>query len=98
MLDIERIGMEDFTTWIDAYRRTEDPKLEAMQRMLARRGVASRRMGHTFHAPILAVPTLHEGIAEALLATRDTRYGTPDVPLDDIDDHDPVWLTFKTGI
>lgn len=42
--------------WVTFTRRTDDPKLAWLERQLERRGIPSRRHGHSWHAPILQVP------------------------------------------
>ena len=61
-------------------KRTEDPKLGYLEKLLATHGIASRRNGSSFHAPILEVPEADLDRAWALLD-----------PIDDIEDDDPRW-------
>lgn len=72
--------------WVTFCRRTDDPKLSAIESMLDARGIAHRRNGHSFHAPILEVPDEHAGAAWDLLGL-DVDGRT----LDDIPDDDPIW-------
>ena len=41
--------------WITLCRRTEDPKLLYIEKLLATHGIDSRRNGYSFHGPILEV-------------------------------------------
>ena len=43
------------TKFVNFCRRTEDPKLGYIERRLTEMGIAHRRNGHSFHAPILQV-------------------------------------------
>jgi hypothetical protein len=72
--------------WQTFCRRTEDPKLSAIERMLSERGIPSRRNGSSWHAPILEVPAEHLDSAWQMLSEDyDGRQ------LDDIPDDDPIF-------
>jgi hypothetical protein len=66
--------------WTQFTKRTNDPKLAALEAMLRRAGIPYRRHGKSFHAPILQVP------ADVL----DEAWKILD-PIDDIPDDDPRW-------
>ena len=67
-------------------KRTDDPKLRYIERLLDERGIAHRRNGHSFHAPILEVDETRHDDAWALLGLDiDGRR------LDDIEDDDPMF-------
>lgn len=74
--------------WSVLCRRTNDPKLAFLERELTRRGIASRRDGHSFHAPILLVKEEDHEAAWNLLGEDFFGDGTR---LDDIDDDNPVF-------
>jgi len=61
-------------------KRTDDPKLAWLERQLDAAGIAHRRNGHSFHAPILEVDS----------TMLDAAWGILD-PVDDIEDDDPRW-------
>lgn len=77
------------TVWVRFTKRTDDPKLAWVERRLAERGIPSRRVGHSFHAPILEVPQDREVAAWALLAEPFDEADGPTV--DDMPDDDPVF-------
>lgn len=54
-------------TWANFTRRTEDPKLAYIERLLTERDIPHRRDGHSFHTPILQVPAVHESECWAML-------------------------------
>jgi len=62
-------------------RRTEDPKLAHLERLLADAGIPSRRAGRSFHAPILEVPEDQLDAAWRILD-----------PIDDTPDDDPQFV------
>ncbi|TFH48540.1 MAG: hypothetical protein E4H01_06130 [Lysobacterales bacterium] len=62
-------------------RRTNDPKLRWLEEQLADAGIAHRRQGASFHAPILQVDADRIDDAWAILG-----------PDDDIPDDDPRYL------
>jgi hypothetical protein len=62
-------------------RRTDDPKLSWLERKLDQAGIAHRRMGFSFHAPILEINEQDMAAAWAILG-----------PVDDIEDDDPRFL------
>lgn len=74
--------------WITFCKRTEDPKLAFIERILTERGIPHRRNGHSFHAPILQVPAEHEETCWQLL---DSDYFGDGQRLDDIPDDDPAF-------
>jgi hypothetical protein len=72
--------------WETFCRRTNDPKLSVIERMLTERGIAHRRNGESFHAPILEVDSQQADKAWAMLSeTIDGR------ELDEIPDNDPIF-------
>lgn len=72
----------DINTWTMFTKRTNDPKLTALEELLNEQGIPSRRHGESWHAPILQVPEGYLGMAWEIL-----------IPIDDIPDDDPVWST-----
>jgi hypothetical protein len=76
--------------WKTFCKRTEDPKLATIERLLRERGIPSRRNGESFHAPILEVP---EGHLEAAWALMDEDVYGDGVRFDDIEDDDPVFMS-----
>lgn len=66
--------------WVTFTRRTEDPKLSWLESQLSSAGILNRRKGHSFHAPILEVPSDELEHAWEILT-----------PVDDIPDDDPRW-------
>lgn len=74
--------------WVTFCRRTEDPKLAWIERELDRRGIAHRRNGHSFHAPILQVPEEHYDACWQMLG--EDVFGDGQM-LDEIPDDDPVF-------
>lgn len=75
-------------TWTTFCRRTEDPKLAFIEKLLDQRGIPHRRNGHSFHAPILEVPSQHADAAWKMLSEDIFGDGQR---LDDIEDDDPVF-------
>ena len=61
-------------------KRTEDPKLAALEKMLDEKGIPHRRNGHSFHAPIMEVAADRIGDAWSVL-----------LPIDGIPDDDERW-------
>lgn len=74
------------TNWTQFTKRTNDPKLSALESMLDDAGIPHRRHGESFHAPILQVP------AERL----DDAWQILD-PIDDIPDDDARWPRADRG-
>lgn len=66
--------------WVTFTRRTEDPKLGWLERQLDDAGIAHRRNGESFHAPILEVPEEQLDAAWQILD-----------PVDYLPDDDPRW-------
>jgi hypothetical protein len=73
-------------TWETFCKRTNDPKLRAIESLLSANGIPSRRNGRSFHAPILQVP--HEHMDEAWKMLSEDIDGRQ---LDDIPDDDPIF-------
>lgn len=65
------------TAWEMFTKRTEDPKLAWLERVLTVAGIPHRRNGRSFHAPILEVPRERLDEAWKILS-----------PVDDIPDDD----------
>lgn len=78
-------------SYVTLTRRTDDPKLRHIEGQLTRLGIPHRRVGYSFHAPILQVPADRLAKAEAILEASmwvDGKW----VPYDDIpDDHPMFW-------
>ena len=74
------------TKWTQFTRRTDDPKLSWLENQLTRAGIAHRRNGESFHAPILEVPEGQVDDAWKLLT-----------PIDDIPDNDPIFTEDPSG-
>lgn len=74
--------------WETFCKRTEDPKLEFIEKLLTERGIAHRRNGSSFHAPILEVPAYQ--LAKAWDMLGEDVFGDGQC-LDDIPDDDPVF-------
>ena len=70
-----RVGIDGWKTFT---RRTNDPKLTWLEDRLDEAGIAHRRQGRSFHAPIMQVRASKLKEAEAILD-----------PVDDIPDDDP---------
>jgi hypothetical protein len=64
--------------WVTVCRRTNDPKLAWIERELITLGIASRRHGESFHAPILEID-----------AAAEDRFWEWFEPYDTIPDDDP---------
>jgi len=75
--------------WTTLCRRTNDPKLTAIEVLLDEIGVAHHRNGESWHAPILEVLESDGEKAWALLGKHDRRWGNK--PLDDVRDDAPCW-------
>jgi len=75
-------------TWVMFTKRTEDPKLAFIERVLTSRGIPNRRSGKSFHAPILEVPEDRLEDADKLLGED---YFGDGRRFDDIEDDDPVF-------
>ena len=76
--------------WVTLCRRTEDPKLRFIERMLTARGIPNQRAGHSFHAPILQVPVEHESAAWDMLGEKLPGRGRRNT-LDDMPDDHPMF-------
>lgn len=66
--------------WCLFTKRTNEPKLSAIESMLGKSGIPHRRNGESWHAPILEVPERCLAKANRILA-----------PIYDIPDDDPRW-------
>ena len=75
-------------TWVMFTRRTEDPKLAFIERVLTSRGIPNRRSGKSFRAPILEV---HEDRLEDADKLLGEDYFGDGRRFDDIEDDDPVF-------
>lgn len=64
-------------------KRTDDPKLAYIERWLDRLGIAHRRAGHSWHAPILQVDAARLDEAWALLSQEVDGRSFDDIPDDD---------------
>lgn len=69
-------------------KRTEDPKLAYIERRLTEAGIAHRRNGFSFHAPILEVDETKQDAAWAILDERVDMGDGATKRLDDIEDDD----------
>lgn len=76
-------------TWTMFCKRTEDPKLAYLESRLTEAGIAHRRNGASWHAPILEVHEADLAAADAILAERRGRYR-----LDDVRDDHPSFLGY----
>lgn len=79
--------------WVKFCRRTNDPKLAVIEHLLKGRNIPSRRNGESFHAPILEVPKAHEEAAWDMLGEKYDMDDKGLMPLDDIEDDDPLILS-----
>ena len=80
-LVIRRVAKDgEEIVWERMTKRTDDPKLAWLERQLDKAGIAHRRNGESFHAPIMEVDTSKYDEAWKILD-----------PVDDIPDHDPMW-------
>ena len=66
--------------YVQLTKRTNDPKLSALEILLDKAGINHKREGESFHAPILLVDALKEDEAWEILD-----------PIDDIPDDDVQW-------
>lgn len=74
--------------WTALCRRTEDPKLRFIEAWLDNLGIAHRRNGYSFHAPILEVPEdMHDFAYEQILMAPDEKFGI----FDEVPDDDPLF-------
>lgn len=64
--------------WVLFTKRTNEPKLSHLERLLTAHEIPHRRRGESFHAPILEVPKADLDAAWRILD-----------PIDDMDDDDP---------
>ena len=79
------------TAWTNFCRRTDDPKLGAIERQLDQLGIAHRRNGFSAHGPILQVPEADHDLAYSrILLAPDPAYGT----FDDVPDDDPRFAAY----
>lgn len=70
--------LSQLTKWKMLTKRTDDPKLSWIERQLDRAGIAHRRNGNSFHAPIMEVEEARFPFALRMLD-----------PIDDVEDDDP---------
>jgi len=70
--------------WETFCKRTEDPKLSYIERMLDARGIPHRRNGESWHAPILEVPEQHLAAAWEMLGEDVDGRRLDDIPDDDL--------------
>jgi hypothetical protein len=81
--------------WVTFTKRTDDPKLAYLEERLGALHIASRRNGHSFHAPILEVRECDLGAAwdvlQGLVEDADGNL----VPLDDLDDDDGYFAEYR---
>ena len=80
---------QSYPKWVSFTRRTNDPKLGWLQRELDLAFISNKRMGKSFHAPILHVRADQEKAAWDILTTE----------IDNMPDDDPMfveaWLRTK---
>lgn len=78
--------------WETFCKRTEDPKLNYIERLLDERGIPHRRNGESWHAPILEVPEEYGQQAWELLGLviGQDEAGN-DIRLDDVADDAPMF-------
>jgi hypothetical protein len=74
--------------WVLFTKRTDDPKLAYLESRLDDLGIAHRRNGESWHAPILEVPEADHERADAILREK---IGRRRRTIDDMDDDDPVF-------
>ena len=82
--------------WVMFTKRTEDPKLAWIEVALSEQGIASRRSGHSFHAPILQVKQKDlqrawEWLRSPFDGEIDPKTGKMQT-VDDVPDDDPTFL------
>lgn len=86
--------MTQTPNWVTFTRRTDDPKLRYLEARLDAMGIAHRRSGESWHAPIMEVPEADHDRAWALLGEQvDMGDGTTK-RLDDIDDDDALFADY----
>jgi hypothetical protein len=73
--------MTEDNKWVRLTKRTNNPKLAWLQKRLAEAGIASRRNGRSFHAPIMEVRM--KDLEDAWEILR---------PIDDIPDDDKQFI------
>ncbi len=78
------------SNWVRFTKRTDDPKLAYLEERLDALGIANRRNGHSFHAPILEVPEDKLDAACELLKEQIEIDGKS-VRLDDVEDDHPMF-------
>lgn len=79
---------EETTEWTRLCKRTNDPKLSYIEGWLDSLGIRHRRNGHSFHAPILEVPSAdHDRAYTTILLAHDSEYTI----FDDRPDDDPMF-------
>ena len=80
-------SMPEFN-WQTLCKRTNDPKLKAIEAILDSMAIPHRRNGESWHAPILEVPDGdHERAYEEILMSPDSVYGI----FDERPDDDPMF-------
>ena len=75
---------DDKIEWEQLCKRTNDPKLAWLEDELSYHGIANRKNGESWHAPILEVDKSKIDKAWEILD-----------PIDDIPDDDERWLTIS---
>lgn len=96
--EIEAVGVaaNDTSAWVTFCKRTEDPKLGYIERLLDERSIPHRRHGESWHATILQVPEEFETQAWDLLSlVVDHDEAGNVIRLDDIEDDDPMFDEFR---
>ena len=79
--------------YVQFTKRTDEPKLSHLEKLLTIHGISSRREGRSFHAPILMVPDSELENAHALLESDVFFDGRS---YDDIPDDDAVFCDIET--
>jgi hypothetical protein len=80
--------------WETFTRRTNDPKLAYLERLLDAKGIPHRRSKiRSFHAPILQVPKEHMDAAWEVLTSR--LPGFSQQMFDEMDDDHPLFIISK---
>lgn len=91
----ERQKIDTSPSWVDFTRRTNDPKLAYIERLLKERGIPFRRFGRSFHAPILQVHSNRLDEAWAVLDMPMTGPGGKPTTFDELPDDHP---TFRESV
>ncbi len=77
--------------WVTFTRRTDDPKLSWLERLLDVVVIPHRRNGYSWHAPIMQVPSDKHDECWELLNIEVTMPDGTVIRLDDIDDDHPLF-------